>query len=512
MTEVPQETSPSNKPPQFALSLFIADNKISPKAFDPMYLNKISRTPDLTTPFDREFEEDLDSPVSGELQPISPGEAQVPELEHEEYANPVIKVNLATCLRGEPEPQPAGAFSEAVDGLIDFFRVPRVQQIQYSGPPRKAPNEEHRPVPALPSEDWELEGSKITHEQRKALCESVPSAKVLALSNRGEYVARALTSNLLYAKKAPGVVVITNKVEEIQLMVKFARKHDIPITVQNGGHSYAGYSLNYGGILINMEKFGLEGIKVDLKSAPKTATTPAGCRRIDAYNHFRDKKNNEMILGGKCAAVGVSGFTLGGGVSPFSRRHGLGIDSVLKMKVVTASGNLVTASREENEDLFWALRGEGGGNFGILTEFTTQLHDLVNGDGTAAYAIFTWKLPEEQSYFENMIKKLDSTQWPNEFTADVIWQHQGQLVVVYGGTMTDYHKVIKPLVPFIRNSTVRLCSWREVTVQEQGWSPKYPAYHHHTSFVFGKGSLTQAVISLIAELMDESRGLLENYD
>ncbi|KAJ1300627.1 hypothetical protein OPQ81_002279 [Rhizoctonia solani] len=191
--------------------------------------------------------------------------------------------------------------------------------------------------------------------------------KVLTCRDGDEYEHAVCTGNLLYARKRPAAVVITDKPEELGVVVKLARKYNIELTVKNGGHSYAGYSLNCGGILvfINTGKLGPDGITVDLQSTPKTVTIPAGCLWSNVHDHFRERGYNEMVIGGRCPTVGVSGFTLGGGVSPFSRGYGLGIDTVLKMNIITASGDFIEVHREDTDpkkkDLFWALRGGGGG-------------------------------------------------------------------------------------------------------------------------------------------------------
>ncbi|KAH7333689.1 hypothetical protein B0J17DRAFT_721574 [Rhizoctonia solani] len=383
---------------------------------------------------------------------------------------------------------------------------------------------EHDHIPAPPPKG--PGDSTISPEEVQELRTLVSTGEVLTLADGDQYEAAVFTGNLLYVRKAPGAVVITNNVEEVQSTIKFAKTNNIQLTVKNGGHSYAGYCLNYGGIVLDMSKF--KGVRVDLNSTPKTVTIQGGCRWDDVYNHFYEKGYTQMVIGGQCPTVGVSGFTLGGGLSPFSRRYGLGIDSVLEMKIITASGELVVVNHEDTDskksDLFWALRGGGGGNFGILTEFTTEIHELENSDGIVACGELTWELPRQQSDFEDMMKVFNTTKWPKELTMDAIWRYKAkkspdeeptllaQLTVIYDGTEDDFRKATESLTRFGCTSDVKSMKWHDWVVIEEGFNSDSPVYHHHACFVFGEGAITPTVVSAIIELMAESYQLLQKYN
>ncbi|CAE6411860.1 unnamed protein product [Rhizoctonia solani] len=368
----------------------------------------------------------------------------------------------------------------------------------------------------------------ITSEQIKELRDLVAPSRVLTCEDGCEYENAVHTGNLLYARKRPGAVVVTDEAEKLGLAIKFARKYKIELTIKNGGHSYAGYSLNCGGILVFMNngQFGPKGIKVDLES--KTITIPAGCVWSDVHRHFRNHGYNQMVIGGRCASVGVSGFTLGGGVSPFSRRYGLGIDTVLKMNIVTALGDCIEVGREDTDpkkkELFWALRGGGGRNFGILTGFTAQIHDLTCNDGLVAYGLMTWDLciPAQRSKFEEMMKVYNSEKWPDKLALDVIWQYKendeskttlvAELIVIYDGTLGECLEVIEPLTRFSFTVNIKSMKWWDVIVIEQGHGKEAPAFTYYASLVFGQGAMTEPVISGITELMGESREFLNKND
>ncbi|KAH7333683.1 hypothetical protein B0J17DRAFT_771333 [Rhizoctonia solani] len=468
ISQRPSDPSLQEFPPARFLSAY--QICIPSKGFGQMFLKKLSRTPGLITPFDKEFEEDF---------------GRWPELQGDDETTHTHEVK---GYRGAPGFVKERKPRHAAEALAE----PRTQR--------------------LPQRD--RGDSDITPTQVQELRKLIVSGEFLTPADGDNYQNVVFNGNFLYAGMTPNAVVVAATVEEIQSTVDFARDRNIKLTVKNGGHSYAGYSLNCGGILISMNKFGPSRIKVDLQSTSKykTVTIPGGCRWSDVYKYFEDNGHNEVVLGGRCASVGVSGYTLGGGISPYSRRFGLGIDSVLQMKMVTASGKFITVNHDDTDPkmkkLFWALLGGGGGNFGILTEFTARIHDLASSDGTVIYGMLTWEIPNQQSDFEAMMKMVNSTKWPDKLTMDIIWQDRNKKP----GKDSQSTEEKQPIVQLIVVYDVKRCKWWEVTVVEQGWSVQYPAFHHHTSFVFGKDVLTPKVVSEINTLMDESRALLREWD
>ncbi|CUA78389.1 hypothetical protein RSOLAG22IIIB_13112 [Rhizoctonia solani] len=383
-------------------------------------------------------------------------------------------------------------------------------------------NENCPPVPPCPV---------IPPDLVKELRDLVAPGIVLTPEDCDKYEKAVYTGNLLYAGRRPGAVVMTDEAEKLGATVKFAQKYKFELTIKNGGHSYAGYCLNCGGILVfmNTGKFGPGGVKVDLQSSPKTVTIPAGCLWSDVHDYFHRNRIDQMVIGGRCPTVGVSGFTLGGGVSPFSRRYGLGIDNIIKATIVTASGDCIEVSREDTDpkkkDLFWALRGGGGGNFGILTSFTARIHDLSHNDGKVAYGLLTWELPSQQSQFEQMMKVYNSKKWPDRLALDVIWQYKSkkrhsekqtlaaEVIVIYDGTLEECLEVIAPLIHFAVDISISSMKWWDVALIEQGDpNSTIPFYSHWASLIFGQGSMTETVVSDITKLMEESRKLLERSD
>jgi hypothetical protein len=174
---------------------------------------------------------------------------------------------------------------------------------------------------------------------------------------------------------SPGVdrrpAMIVRAADSIDVMhaIELARSLNLPIAVRSGGHSLAGHSTVDDGLVIDLS--GMNAVRIDPES--RTAWVQPGARTADLVS-----KAEPFGLGlstGDTSTVGLGGLTLGGGIGWMVRKHGLTIDNLRSIELVTADGRLVTASKDENLDLFWALRG-GGGNFGVVTGFEFQLHEV----------------------------------------------------------------------------------------------------------------------------------------
>ena len=165
----------------------------------------------------------------------------------------------------------------------------------------------------------------------------------------------------------------------VSLAIQWARRHQVPLCAHAGGHSYEGFS-SCAGLLIDVRK--MDGIVID--AASQTARLGAGCLLGNVAVALFEKKF--ALPAGSCRPVGVSGLALGGGHGLTARKFGLTCDSLISARVVIADGSVVNASANENPDLFWALRGGGGGNFGVVTEFTFKIHPV---DQVIAFSI-TW--------------------------------------------------------------------------------------------------------------------------
>lgn len=167
---------------------------------------------------------------------------------------------------------------------------------------------------------------------------------------------------------------------DVQTCLAFAHRFGIPIAPRTGGHSYAGYSTTTGMVL---DVTRMSTIAVNAGNG--SATVGAGARLIDVYSALA--QSGLVIPAGSCPTVGVAGLTLGGGAGVLDRKFGLTCDNVLSAQVVVADGRVLTCDASHELDLFWALRGGGGGNFGVVTSFTFRIHQLTT------LSLFTLRWP-----------------------------------------------------------------------------------------------------------------------
>jgi hypothetical protein len=242
--------------------------------------------------------------------------------------------------------------------------------------------------------------------------------------------------------RSPALIARCAGAADVIRAIAFAREHGLPVAVRGGGHSAAGSGVCDDGLVIDLS--GMKGIRVD--PARRTVRAEAGL----SWGEF-DRETQAFGLattGGVVSTTGIAGLTLGGGIGWLMREHGLTCDNLLSADVVTADGQLLTASADENPDLFWALRG-GGGNFGVVTSFEYRLHPvgpLVLGglliwprpmarDVLRLYRDFTRQAPENASAYAALAHAPDG--------APVV-----AVIPFYNGSIADGEKLLQPLRDF----------------------------------------------------------------
>jgi FAD/FMN-containing dehydrogenase len=169
--------------------------------------------------------------------------------------------------------------------------------------------------------------------------------------------------------KEPALVIQPENSDEVVFAIDLAREQRLLFSIKGGGHNISGLALADGGLTLDMSL--MRGIRVD--SDRRLVRVGAGCLLGDV-----DRATQEHGLAttlGFVSQTGVAGLTLGGGFGYLSRQFGFTVDDLVEVEIVTADGQIRTASRDSQPDLFWAIRG-GGGNFGVVTEFTYRLHDI----------------------------------------------------------------------------------------------------------------------------------------
>lgn len=180
--------------------------------------------------------------------------------------------------------------------------------------------------------------------------------------------------------RLPAVIVYCQSAADVAHALQWAREQHVPLRARCGGHSYEGYSLVNAGVVIDIS----EMQTVQLDATHRTVRVGAGINLGNLYAALWP--NRVTIPGGSCGTVGIAGLTLGGGHGLLARHLGLTCDSLLEAEVVTADGKTIRATPTQHADLFWACRGGGGGNFGIVTAFVFRLHPI---DSVSIYNI-TW--------------------------------------------------------------------------------------------------------------------------
>jgi FAD/FMN-containing dehydrogenase len=167
-------------------------------------------------------------------------------------------------------------------------------------------------------------------------------------------------------ERRPGVVVSCVSNDDVAAALSFARTRGLEVSVRGGGHNYAGHALCDGGLMIDLTP--MKSIVVDAQALRVTCGGGTTWGELDAAT----QEHGLAVPGGFISTTGVAGLTLGGGFGWLSRLAGLTSDNLLAADVVTADGRVLRATSDENDDLFWALRG-GGGNFGVVTSFEFNL-------------------------------------------------------------------------------------------------------------------------------------------
>ena len=199
------------------------------------------------------------------------------------------------------------------------------------------------------------------------------------------YNSRRLVYNTRFDGIRPDAVVLPLDTRDVQAVVRWADRFDIRLVSRSGGHSYAGYSTTDRGVVVDLRR--LRGVRVSNGRATVGPATPL----IDVYSRLA--RSGLLVPAGSCPTVGVAGLALGGGHGLSGRRFGLTCDNLLAATVVTADGRARRADPDTGEDLYWACRGGGGGNFGIVTSLTLQAHRTR---GAAWFIIrFPWSQASE---------------------------------------------------------------------------------------------------------------------
>jgi FAD/FMN-containing dehydrogenase len=216
-----------------------------------------------------------------------------------------------------------------------------------------------------PNRNATLEGSDLESEINRLA--STFHGQVLRPQDSDYESARRVWNGMI--DRRPAVIARCANEEDVCQAVRFGRRLGFVVAVKGGGHNVAGNATCDGGLMIDLSL--MRGVKIDPER--RTAVVEGGCLLSDLDTAAQSW--GLATPAGIVSSTGVGGLALGGGFGWLSRKFGLTIDSMLSVRLVTASGDVVVAKPSENEDLFWAIRG-GGGNFGVATSFEFRLHPV----------------------------------------------------------------------------------------------------------------------------------------
>ena len=304
----------------------------------------------------------------------------------------------------------------------------------------------------------------------------------------------------------PALIARCVSVADVQAALAFARDQRLPLAVRGGGHNVAGHATCDDGLVIDLSL--LNEVVVDVAARRVHAGGGATWTMVDGAT----LPHGLATPGGVVSDTGIAGLTLGGGFGWLRNKHGLSCDNLLAVEMVLADGRFIRASAAENPDLFWAVRG-GGGNFGIVTRFTYQLHPVgpavwmtaVFHDGAQAETI----LRRFRDYCETAPDEVSLLAACGVFPAGVehfpeaVWERPFVLLIgMYAGDPDEGQRIMQPL----RDWAAPLLDFSDVTTyqaMQTFFDADYPKYD--LRYYWKSLNLTRLDDAAIATIVDHAR-------
>ncbi len=302
--------------------------------------------------------------------------------------------------------------------------------------------------------------------------------------------------------KRPALIVRATGTADVVATVNFARQHSILLAVRGGGHNVAGNATCDGGIMLDLSL--MRGVYIDTKKCTAHAQGGATWGDLDHETQL----HGLATPGGIVSETGIAGLTLGGGYGWLRGQHGLSCDNLVSVEIVTANGQVLTASEGENSDLFWAIRG-GGGNFGVVTSFEYQLHPVGPIVNLVAVMYPNEKSAEILPIWRDVMAKA-----PAEFSCNCLFwtvpdapdfppeaRNRGVLIVVgvHSGPVDEGAAFIQPLRELATPLVDLSGQLPYTTVQAMfDWiNPKGEVYHYWKSLHLNE--INDEVIAIVAD-------------
>jgi FAD/FMN-containing dehydrogenase len=268
------------------------------------------------------------------------------------------------------------------------------------------------------------------------------AGQVLRPDDPGYDEARRVHNGLI--DKRPALIARCLGLADIVDALRAARSRNLEVAIRGGGHNVAGRATTEGGLMIDLQP--MKGIHIDPKA--RTAHAQGGV----TWKEFNRETqlHGTATTGGVVSSTGVAGLTLGGGLGWLMGKYALALDNLISAEVVLADGKVVTASAEQNPDLFWALRG-GGGNFGVVASFEYRLHavgptvtgGIIGYPFAAAFDVLrhfrdvTASLPDELTVFGGLVHAPDGS-----------GEKLAVVVLCHCGTPAEGEEAVRPIKQF----------------------------------------------------------------
>lgn len=252
----------------------------------------------------------------------------------------------------------------------------------------------------------------------------------------------------------PRFIVQANSTQDVVLTLQYAQRHGLRLTTKGGGHSATGYSLNTGGVVIDLSLM----THIELDAKERIVKVQMGARWHDVYVYLINSGTGLIPIGGGCPTVGIPGFMQGGGYSFVSRSYGLSVDNLIAITLVTVDGQVrricADAPDALDRDLFWACRGGGGGNWGVAIDMEIRVHQPNTEKMlTGGFRYAPERAQEVLGFYNKWVETL-----PNEMALYGIWGQSPDpsnpnamiqtfgFTAIYNGAFGEGAKLLQPLL------------------------------------------------------------------
>jgi FAD binding domain/Berberine and berberine like len=277
-------------------------------------------------------------------------------------------------------------------------------------------------------------GSVMRHELGSGLW-----GEVICPGDEGYNPARVVFNGMI--DRRPLAVVRPVDASDVVRCIAFARRHELPLSVRGGGHGIAGKAVGDGAVMLDLS--GMTAVRVD----PDTRTVRAGPGlTLGQFDRATQAFGLATTLG-VVSTTGIAGLTLGGGLGWLNGRYGLACDNLISAEVATADGRMLRASTEENEDLFWGIRG-GGGNFGVVTSLEYRLHPV--GHVLAGGLTYAWSVASPVlRFYDDFVKATpDELSTVASLGLSPTGEPMVSIAVCYCGPSDEGEQLLRPLRTF----------------------------------------------------------------